>query len=77
MENKTPSPVSIKIEKDLHICPNCGYDDGFHASFVRITKETCKIILLCPSCHARYDPDWTVGIHSSPQGREERREKQI
>jgi len=60
-------PVSIEIEKELHICPSCGYDDGFHTSFVRTTKETCKIILICPSCHARYDPDWKVELHSSPQ----------
>ncbi|MEB2309830.1 MAG: hypothetical protein OZ917_11080 [Candidatus Brocadiaceae bacterium] len=60
MENKTTKPVSIKIEQELHTCPNCGYKDGFHMSFVRVTKETCRIILICPSCHARYDPDWTV-----------------
>lgn len=62
MENKTPKPVVIKIEQELHRCPNCGYEDGFHTSLVRTKKETCKIILICPSCHARYDPDWTVEI---------------
>ncbi|MCC7212426.1 MAG: hypothetical protein E3K40_09450 [Candidatus Brocadia sp.] len=62
MEKNTPKPVSIKIEQELHKCPNCGYEDGFHTSFVRTTKETCKIILICPSCHARFDPDWTVEI---------------
>jgi len=67
IDEKTPKPVSIKIEKELHVCPQCGYDDGFHTSFVRLTKETCRIILICPSCHARYDPDWKVKIHGSPQ----------
>ncbi|TVL98956.1 MAG: hypothetical protein CV087_19905 [Candidatus Brocadia sp. WS118] len=61
-ENKIPKPVSIKIEQELHKCPNCGYEDGFHTSFVRTAEETCKIILICPGCHARYDPDWTVEV---------------
>ncbi len=67
MNNNTSKPVSIKIGKELNICPQCGYDDGFHTSFVRITKGACKIILICPSCHARYDPDWKAEIHGSPQ----------
>jgi len=58
LNKNKPKPISI--DKELHVCPNCGYDDGFHTSFVRLTKETCNIILICPSCHARYDPDWTI-----------------
>ncbi|MDR4507048.1 MAG: hypothetical protein MRJ65_02215 [Candidatus Brocadiaceae bacterium] len=60
MEKKVPTPIFI--EKELHICPECGYEDGFHTSFVRITKETGKIILICPSCHARYDPQWEIKV---------------
>ncbi|HHT9130831.1 MAG TPA: hypothetical protein ACFYEC_08220 [Candidatus Brocadiaceae bacterium] len=60
MNNNAPKPVSI--EKEFHVCPQCGYEDGFHTSFLRIKKETCKIILICPSCHARYDPGWIVKI---------------
>ena len=60
MDNKKPKPISI--EKELHVCPKCSYDDGFHTSFLRVTKKTCKIILICPRCHARYDPDWTVEV---------------
>ncbi|MDO8141845.1 MAG: hypothetical protein Q6358_10140 [Candidatus Brocadiales bacterium] len=75
MKKRIPKPVSVK--KELHICPQCGYDDGFHTSFVRITKETCKIILICPSCHAKYDPDWIVEIHSSPQRARRMQRQQI
>ncbi|MFO0795761.1 MAG: hypothetical protein U0586_17050 [Candidatus Brocadiaceae bacterium] len=60
MNNNLPKPISI--EKELHICPQCGYEDGFHTSFVRVTKGTCKIIPICPSCHARYDPDWKIEV---------------
>ena len=58
MDNKKPKPISI--EKELHVCPECSYEDGFHTSFLRVTKKTCKIILICPSCHARYDPEWIL-----------------
>ncbi len=60
MDNKKPEQITIGEE--LHICPECGYEDGFHTSFVRQTKEQCKIILICPSCHARFDPDWMVSL---------------
>jgi len=60
LDKTKPQPISI--EKELHVCPQCGYDDGFHTSFVRTTKDTCKIILICPSCHARYDPDWMIEL---------------
>jgi len=50
-------PEQITIGEEFHICPDCGYEDGFHTSYVRQTKEQCKIILICPSCHARFDPD--------------------
>jgi len=59
MSKKTES---IIIEKELHICPQCGYQDGFHTSFVRLDEHKCRIILICPSCHARYDPDWIVSV---------------
>ena len=52
----------IIIEDELHICPECGYKDGFHTSFVRLEKERCRIILICPSCHSKYDPNWIIGI---------------
>ncbi len=28
-------PEQITIGEELHICPDCGYEDGFHTSFVR------------------------------------------
>ncbi len=60
MGNKKPEQITIGEE--LYVCPECGYEDGFHTSFVRQAKEQCKIILICPSCHARFDPDWIVNI---------------
>ncbi len=55
-------PDQITIGEELRICLECGYEDGFHTSFERQTKEQCKIILICPSCHTRFDPDWMVDV---------------
>ena len=52
----------IIVESELYICPGCGYKDGFHTSFARLEKGTCKIILICPSCHAKYDPNWRTEL---------------
>jgi hypothetical protein len=54
----------IKTEGEFRICPSCGYEYGFHTSFLSITgksdpvKSTAKVfrvILICPECGARYD----------------------
>ena len=44
-------------------CPECGYGDGFHVSLqARDSAGLSRIILICPSCHSRFDPGWTVGL---------------
>ncbi|MDY6863498.1 MAG: hypothetical protein SV062_11005 [Thermodesulfobacteriota bacterium] len=47
----------IDADKSVDTCPACGYSDGFHVSF-KIYNETRNIILICPQCHERFDPDW-------------------
>jgi hypothetical protein len=56
------------MEKEIHkliikgitdTCPVCGYTDGFHVSF-KDTLDKLKIILICPECHARFDPAWEI-----------------
>ncbi|HHT9109728.1 MAG TPA: hypothetical protein ACFYDZ_01045 [Candidatus Brocadiaceae bacterium] len=59
---KKKEPIPISIDKELHICPQCGYDDGFHTSFVRLTGEKYKIILICPNCHSRFNPEWKIEL---------------
>lgn len=71
----------IKPGEDLHRCPACGYEYGFHTSFVstsaktggqvnpvKSTKELYRVILICPECGARYDVGWRVsfGEEESP-----------
>jgi hypothetical protein len=63
----------ITVEKELHTCPECGYERGFHVSFastagdrdspVRSTRDVCRVILICPECGARYDSGWRVSCN--------------
>ncbi|MDD1695777.1 MAG: hypothetical protein LUQ54_02655 [Methanoregula sp.] len=63
---------NIKIEEELRICPACGYEFGFHTSFLKLnagkntpvktTREVYLVILLCPECGARYDVGWQVSL---------------
>lgn len=62
--------TSIPIENELHTCPSCGYERGFHTSFVitgpardtpvRTPGEVHCVILICPECGARYDVGWRI-----------------
>lgn len=58
----------LPVENELHTCQACGYERGFHTSFVsnRSKGDTAagsqgkgfRIILICPECGARYDVGW-------------------
>jgi hypothetical protein len=64
--------ISLPVENELHVCPDCGYTLGFHTSFVstgtsrdnpvRSTREVWRVILICPECGARYDVGWRVSF---------------
>lgn len=69
---------NIKIEDELQICPACGYEYGFHTSFLKVhagkdspiksTREVYQVILLCPECGARYDVGWRISL-AEPENR--------
>ena len=63
--------TSLPVETELHACPDCGYQLGFHTSFVsaspnkdpvRSTRDVYRVILICPDCGARYDVGWRVSF---------------
>jgi hypothetical protein len=51
--------VKIELAEEFRICPQCGYELGFHSSFLR-AEEGYRIILICPECGARYDVGWKM-----------------
>lgn len=66
------------VEDEFRVCPACGYDYGFHTSFLRVnaakdspvksTREVYRVILICPECGARYDVGWRVSFGGSDPG---------
>jgi len=69
----TPGEITIiKAGGEFHICPSCGYELGFHTSFisvntgkdnpVRSTRDVYRVILICPECGSRYDLGWRVSF---------------
>ncbi len=55
----------IKLEKEFRVCPNCGYEDGFHSMFERIEDgEDFSWKLICPNCHKIFDIGLKTRIES-------------
>ncbi len=72
---------SIKPGEELHVCLSCGYEYGFHISYVSInaTKEgkdspvkstgnLYRVILICPECGARFDVGWRISFCDEKNG---------
>lgn len=55
----------IQVEKTFKVCPNCGYQDGFHSMFQRI-EDSNKLhwCLICPNCHKTYDIGLTATMNT-------------
>ena len=48
--------TKVKAEKVFKVCPNCGYKNGFHAMFERISESTAfSWKLICPQCEKVFD----------------------
>ncbi len=52
--------MEVSPENEFRVCPSCGYEYGFHVSFLR-DEGKYRIILICPQCGARYYTGWNVG----------------
>ncbi|MFC2162121.1 hypothetical protein ACFLRF_00435 [Candidatus Altiarchaeota archaeon] len=44
--------VDVEIGDELHVCPSCAYELGFHSSFERVVGSMHALILICPNCGA-------------------------
>ena len=54
---KTDDKVTkVHVKDEFRVCPECGYKDGFHVSFVRVPESAVlHLVFICPGCSARYD----------------------
>lgn len=51
--------TAVPMKEEFRVCPQCGYDLGFHSSFLG-DGSGYRIILICPECGARYDVGWRM-----------------
>ena len=50
--------VKKKIANSFKVCTECGYRDGFHIMFEKLSngkKAKYKIKLICPNCSQVFD----------------------
>lgn len=52
--------IEIGVGDEFRVCPVCGYDRGFHVSFLKSHQANLKIILICPDCGSRFDTGWKI-----------------
>jgi len=50
------------VDKELSLCPECGYEDGFHVSFAAQKDLRFEVILICPRCSKRYRTGWAASL---------------
>jgi len=56
----------LQAQGELHECPSCGYQDGFHVSFLWGKKSgKGEVYLICPNCHSRFRLGWNISISKS------------
>lgn len=58
-------PTVVEVSADLHACPDCGYQNGFHVGFRRVGQAGTELAiwLICPSCSAVLD----IGLRTKPK----------
>ncbi len=50
---------SVEMGDEFKVCPQCGYQDGFHSMF-RKDGNITKWLFICPSCHSIFDIGQTI-----------------
>lgn len=56
MKNKI---YKVSFEDEFRICPECGYEDGFH-TMMRKENNKVKWLFICPACHKIFDIGYEV-----------------
>ncbi len=53
--------IEKTIGEEFHICDTCGYEKGFHISFVR-RENDFEIVFICPQCGQRFKVNWGIKL---------------
>jgi hypothetical protein len=60
-DRSTQEVRSADLGAEFRVCPECGYEDGFHNMFSRTGEPgVLKWCFICPNCHSRWDVGLTV-----------------
>jgi predicted RNA-binding Zn-ribbon protein involved in translation (DUF1610 family) len=52
----TGEVTRIDIDEEFRVCPNCGYELGFHNMFEKIGQTNeLSWKFICPNCSKTYD----------------------
>ena len=55
-EGISESIRKVTMEEEFRICPACGYERGFHVSFLKEDGGgPLRSVLICPNCGARFE----------------------
>jgi hypothetical protein len=61
-----PSCRGLDVSSGLRVCPECGYQNGFHLALHPETEAgdgaNVSVRLVCPSCSATYDVGLRVRV---------------
>ena len=60
MDNISQDIKKVEVQQEFRQCPACDYQRGFHVSFVGSPGQPLQLVLICPSCGARYDIGKTI-----------------
>ncbi|MDG6244966.1 MAG: hypothetical protein QCH31_11375 [Methanolobus sp.] len=59
-------------DRSFRVCPNCGYQRGFHVYLKGVSDGKNRLGLICPSCGQSYDIGWlTADINGQGPEKEE------
>jgi len=53
--------INKKIDEEFSVCDTCGYDRGFHVSFVK-EGGGFQAVLICPECGQRFRVGWATPL---------------
>ena len=56
MDKVSENIEAVETNEEFRICPACGYQRGFHVSFMpNGSDKPERLVPICPSCGGRYE----------------------
>lgn len=59
------SIINKTFDGEFRICPECGYEDGFH-TMLKQEMAGVRWLFICPACHKVFDIGCKVSVEIDP-----------